>query len=195
MSMMLTGAAHSEVVIKKSRFLGCVEPVENREQALKRVLALRRAHPGASHVCWALLAGGESAAVDDGEPGGTAGQPMLNVLRHHDLDGVLATSVRYFGGVKLGAGGLMRAYTDSIAQALSQAEKVVQERMRVLCCELPYELEGLMRQLLDQAGASLHEAQHGVCVRMRFVLPESAAEDLLARLQEPGQGRIRWLDA
>ncbi|WP_341648150.1 YigZ family protein [Thauera humireducens] len=60
---------------------------------------------GARHVCWALLAGGQSAAVDDGEPSGTAGRPMLDVLRHQDLEGVLATVVRYFGGVKLGAGG------------------------------------------------------------------------------------------
>ena len=65
-----------------------------------------------------MLAGGQSAAVDDGEPGGTAGRPMLEVLRHQDLDGVLATVVRYFGGIKLGAGGLLRAYTEAVAQAL-----------------------------------------------------------------------------
>ena len=113
-----------ELIVKKSRFLACVQPVEGRAQALEVVAALRAAHPDAAHVCWALLAGGDSAAVDDGEPGGTAGRPMLHVLRQQALDGVLATVVRYFGGVKLGAGGLVRAYTDAVAQALLQARKV-----------------------------------------------------------------------
>ena len=67
--------------IRKSRFIGCVEPMADRAAAQQRVAALRVAHPGAAHVCWALLAGGQSAAVDDGEPGGTAGRPMLNCLR------------------------------------------------------------------------------------------------------------------
>ena len=122
--MTLHTPAHSDLSIKKSRFIGCVEPMADRAGALARVNALRAQHPGAAHVCWALLAGGQSAAVDDGEPGGTAGRPMLAVLRHQELDGVLATVVRYFGGVKLGAGGLVRAYTDAVAQALLTADKV-----------------------------------------------------------------------
>lgn len=85
----------SELLIRKSRFLGRVEPVADRAQALQQVATVRAAHPTATHVCWALMAGGHSAANDDGEPGGTAGRPMLEVLRHQDLDGVLATVVRY----------------------------------------------------------------------------------------------------
>ena len=106
MPQTLAAPAHSELIIKKSRFIGCVQPVADRASAQAVVDALWKQHPGAAHVCWALLAGGQSAAVDDGEPGGTAGRPMLDVLRHHDLEGVMATVVRYFGGVKLGAGGL-----------------------------------------------------------------------------------------
>ncbi|MEG1327792.1 MAG: YigZ family protein, partial [Janthinobacterium sp.] len=97
---------HSELIIKKSRFIGCVQPMTDRASAQQVVNDLKAQHPGACHVCWALLAGGQSAAVDDGEPSGTAGRPMLDVLRHQDLEGVLATVVRYFGGIKLGAGGL-----------------------------------------------------------------------------------------
>jgi len=104
MPVTIAAPAQSELVIRKSRFIGCVEPVADRAAAQVRVGELRAAHPAATHVCWALLAGGQSAAVDDGEPSGTAAQPMLKVLRHHDLEGVLATVVRYFGGVKLGAG-------------------------------------------------------------------------------------------
>jgi putative IMPACT (imprinted ancient) family translation regulator len=84
-----------EVLIKKSRFIGCVQAVTGRAHAQEVVAQLWQQHPSAAHVCWALMAGGQSAAVDDGEPGGTAGRPMLEVLRHHNLDGVLATVVRY----------------------------------------------------------------------------------------------------
>ena len=136
MPLTLAAPVHSERIIKKSRFIGCVQPMGDRAGAQKVVAALWDQHPGARHVCWALLAGGQSAAVDDGEPSGTAGRPMLDVLRHQDLEGVLATVVRYFGGVKLGAGGLVRAYTDAVAQALLQAEKVPIVRLATLRCEI-----------------------------------------------------------
>ena len=122
MPLTLASPVHHELIVKKSHFIACVQPTADRAAAQKVVAGLRARHPDAAHVCWALLAGGQSAAVDDGEPSGTAGRPMLDVLRHQDLEGVLATVVRYFGGVKLGAGGLVRAYTDAVAQALLQAE-------------------------------------------------------------------------
>ena len=116
MAFSLAQPAHHELVIKKSRFIACIEPVAGRDEAQARVLQLKAEPPDAAHVCWALLAGGQSAANDDGEPGGTAGRPMLDVLRHQDLQGVMASVVRYFGGVKLGAGGLVRREVE-LAQA------------------------------------------------------------------------------
>src|SRR6218665_1976503 len=98
MPQTIASPVEHELIIKKSRFLACVQPVADRDEALRVVAGLRASHPGAAHVCWALLAGGDSAAVDDGEPGGTAGRPMLHVLRQQDLDGGLGTVVRYFGG-------------------------------------------------------------------------------------------------
>ena len=189
----LAAPVHAELIIKKSRFLGCVEAVPDRAAALARVAQLRAEHPGAAHVCWALMAGGQSAANDDGEPGGTAGRPMLEVLRHQDLDGVLATVVRYFGGVKLGAGGLVRAYTDAVAQALLKAEKVPMVRLRTLRCTLPYAQEGLLRRKAEKAGAELVEVAHGALVEVTLRLPETAAEGFMASLGESGQGRIGWL--
>src|SRR6185369_4681599 len=153
----LVQPVHSEIIIKKSRFIGCVQAVPDRAAAQAVVAQLRREHPGATHVCWAFLAGGQSAANDDGEPGGTAGRPMLEVLRRQDLEGVLATVVRYFGGVKLGAGGLLRAYTDAVAQALLTAEKIPLRKMLTLHCTVPYALEGMLRRELQQAGALLGE--------------------------------------
>jgi uncharacterized YigZ family protein len=194
MAFTLAAPLHSELLIRKSRFIGCVQPVADRAAAQAIVEALRGAHPGAAHVCWALLAGGQSAAVDDGEPGGTAGRPMLEVLRHQDLDGVLATVVRYFGGVKLGAGGLVRAYTDAVAQALIGAQKIPLQRLQVLRCAVPYALEGLLRRELEAAGAALLEVRHASLVELQFSLPETQAKAFAKRIDDAGQGRIGWMD-
>jgi uncharacterized YigZ family protein len=194
MSHTLAGPAHSELILKKSRFIGCVQPVADRPAAQKVVADLWAQHPSATHVCWALMAGGHSAAVDDGEPSGTAGRPMLDVLRHQDLEGVLATVVRYYGGVNLGAGGLVRAYTDTVAQALLQAEKVPIVKMQGLQCAVPYPLEGRVRRELDAAGATLGEVQHGQRVEMAFTLPAHTAAALVARLNDAGSGQLVWMD-
>lgn len=193
MAHTLAAAVHSELLIKKSRFLGCVQPVADRASAQAIVAQLRAAHPGAAHVCWALLASGQSAAVDDGEPSGTAGRPMLEVLRHQDFDGVLASVVRYYGGIQLGAGGLLRAYTDSIAQALRDARKIPIVKQRELSCELPYALEGQLRREIEAVGANLTRIEHGERVSCVFRLAESEAPALIARLNEAGQGRVVWL--
>jgi len=173
MALTLASPAHSDLLIKKSRFIGCVQAVADRAQAQAIVAQLRDQHPGAAHVCWALLAGGQSAANDDGEPGGTAGRPMLEVLRHQQLEGVLATVVRYFGGVKLGAGGLVRAYTDAVAQALLHAEKLPLRKSVSLCCVL---------------------VVHGERVGIAFSITDVDAAALVARLNESGQGALEWVE-
>jgi uncharacterized YigZ family protein len=193
MALTLAHPVHSELVIRKSRFIGCVQPVAGRAEALAIVERLRAGHPGAAHVCWALLAGGQSAANDDGEPGGTAGRPMLEVLRHQQLEGVLATVVRYFGGVKLGAGGLVRAYTDAVAQALLHAEKLPLRRSLQLACRVPYALEGMVRRALQDAGAVLGDVRHGDAVEIAFTVTEDVAGELRTRLDEAGQGALAWL--
>jgi len=192
MSFTLAQPVHSELVIKKSRFIGCVQPVADRAAALAVVASLRAEHPAAAHVCWALMAGGQSAANDDGEPGGTAGRPMLEVLRHQQVEGALATVVRYFGGVKLGAGGLVRAYTDAVAQALLGATLVPLLRQRSLYCSVPYALEGLVRRELAAARAVLEGVQHGDDVAFAFSLPEPEADAFIARLGDAAQGRVVW---
>jgi uncharacterized YigZ family protein len=188
MPFTLRSPVHSELLIKKSRFIGCVEPCTGREAALARVAELRAEHPGATHVCWALMAGGHSAANDDGEPGGKAGRPMLEVLRHQDLEGALATVVRYYGGVQLGAGGLVRAYTDT-------ADKVPVISHVTLRCALPYAMEGWLRRELDAHGARLLEAQHGEGVSVALSLPEANAAALVARINDAGQGQVIWRKA
>ena len=192
MPQTLAHPVDSELLIKKSRFIGRVEPVTDRAAAQRIVAELRAQHPDAAHVCWALLAGGHSAAVDDGEPSGTAGRPMLDVLRHQNLEGVLATVVRYFGGIKLGAGGLVRAYTDCIAQALKGADKIPIIRQRALQCTVPYAMEGLLRREIDAAGGSLQQVRHGDLVEFDWTMADTAADALVARLNESGQGKLVW---
>jgi uncharacterized YigZ family protein len=191
-ALTLTAAVHSELFVRKSRFIGCVQPIADREAALRAVKDLRNAHPGAAHVCWALMASGQSAANDDGEPGGTAGRPMLEVLRHQELEGVLATVVRYFGGVKLGAGGLARAYTDAVAQALLGAPKTPLQRWRTLACAVPYAMEGLVRRELAAAGAELGAVEHGTLVTLLFRVIEAEAGVLRSRIDDATQGRAAW---
>lgn len=188
----IKGPSTSDLTIKKSRFLGRVEPARNRQHALELLAEIRRRHPNATHLCWALMAGGESAAVDDGEPSGTAGRPMLDVLRFQKLEGVLASVVRYYGGINLGAGGLVRAYTDAVAQALKQAERVQIIALGTMCCRLPFAFEGLLRAHLVQSGLTLVSFERTLELEVVVQGAEDRLEALIQSLQEKGQGRIRW---
>ena len=102
--------------------------------------------------------------------------------------------VRFYGGVKLGAGGLVRAYTDCVAQALLGAQKVAIVKQVTLRCIFPYTLEGLVRRELEVAGAKLGDVQHATNVEMTFTLPQDVAAGLVADLNEAGRGHIAWLD-
>jgi uncharacterized YigZ family protein len=190
MQMTLSNPGDSELLIRKSRFIGRVCAVADRAAAQSVVAGLWQQHPGASHVCWALLAGGHSAAVDDGEPGGTAGRPMLDVLRHQQLDGVLATVVRYYGGIKLGTGGLVRAYTDCVAQALLAAQKSPLERLCILHCSVPYACEGTVRRGIEAAGAQLLGVQHEAEVIMTLRIVASGQTAFVAQMRDATQGRF-----
>lgn len=152
---------------------------------------LRAAHPGATHVCWALMAGGHSGMSDDGEPSGTAGRPILEVLRHHELDSVLGAVVRYYGGIKLGAGGLVRAYTDAIAAALKDAERIPRIAQTELTVEIDYADEDRVRRWILQEEYLLADCQHGATVSLLIRLPAHAADTAANHLRDLTQGRAR----
>jgi uncharacterized YigZ family protein len=183
---------HAEIEIRKSRFFAIVMPVDGRDAAMRELQVLRGAHRAATHVCWALMAGGQSGMSDDGEPSGTAGRPMLEVLRHHELDGVLAAVVRYYGGIKLGAGGLVRAYTDAVAVALRQAQRVERIVRADLAVEIDYADEARVRRWLEQHDYQLMDSTHGSAVLLIVRLPQAeldAARDMLRGLTH---GRARY---
>ena len=167
----LAATVSAEIDIRKSRFIALAIPVADRAAAMRELDALRALHPGATHVCWALLAGGESGMSDDGEPSGTAGRPILEVLRHHEVDGVLAAVVRYYGGIKLGAGGLVRAYTDAIATTMQLAQRIERVPLGMLQVEVDYADEARVRRWIEQEGHELDDPGYGMTVRMSIHMP------------------------
>ncbi|MCX4163080.1 MULTISPECIES: YigZ family protein [Paraburkholderia] len=183
-----------EIEIRKSRFIAHAIPVADRDAAMGELRRLRDEHPAATHVCWALLAGGQSGMSDDGEPSGTAGRPILEVLRHHDLDGVLGAVIRYYGGVKLGAGGLVRAYTDAIASALQDAvliERIAQVQLQV---EVSYADEARVRRWIEQDQYVLLQGTHAMNVCLTVQLPATQLERARDTLRDLTQGRAVFPD-
>ena len=188
MPFTLAAPSHSELVIKKSRFLGCVEPVAGREQAVARVSELRAEHPDARHVCWALMAGGHSAANDDGEPSGTAGAPMLDALVSAGLSDVVAVVTRYFGGVLLGAGGLTRAYRGSVAEAVLQARRVRRGLRRDVVVVCSYEVAGSIDAEARRRGYAVGEAEYSDRVAQHFAVAEREVAALASLAAEASAG-------
>lgn len=193
----LASPVHAEIEIRKSRFIALAVPVPDRDAALAVIADLRTQHPTATHVCWALLAGGQSGMSDDGEPSGTAGRPILEVLRHHDLDGVLAAVVRYYGGVKLGAGGLVRAYTEAIAVALKDAARIERIAYATLTVLVDYPDEPRVRRWIDQSadsGCTLVDTQYGALAKLVIRLPAALRDDAQATLRDATHGRAGFPD-
>jgi len=189
MSHTISTACQKELEIRKSRFIAHAIPVADRDAAMAELRRLRAENPTATHVCWALLAGGQSGMSDDGEPSGTAGRPILEVLRHHDLDGVLAAVVRYYGGVKLGAGGLVRAYTDAIARVLQDAPRIERIAQALLTVEIGYPDEARVRRWIEQEGYALADSGYQMAVRLTISMPVTAVDAARDALRDMTQGR------
>lgn len=149
-----------EVVIKKSRFIATLVPVRSMAEADTEIAALRRRYWDAGHNCTALVVGthaDQQRSSDDGEPSGTAGIPMLEVLRHRDLTDLVAVVTRYFGGVLLGAGGLVRAYSGTVTEALDRARLVRREVLTEVTLDVPHADAGRLDNWLRD-WASNHDA-------------------------------------
>lgn len=114
----------NELIINKSKFIACLYKVESKENILNILSELKKEYKDATHICYSYILDNEKRFNDDKEPGGTAGMPILNVLEKSDMNKILAVVVRYFGGIKLGAGGLLRAYSNSVSDALSKTKLV-----------------------------------------------------------------------
>ncbi|MDX1459132.1 MAG: YigZ family protein [Marinobacter sp.] len=173
------GFLERETEVKKSRFIARVTPVSNRDEVRQWLDQAHRDHPDARHICWAYQIGrpgsaAEAAMNDDGEPSGTAGKPILNVIQHKDMGDVLVLVIRYFGGIKLGAGGLVRAYAGAAESVLSQVERVVQPAMQTMMVTMSYADEQPVRHWCDQHRADVVSVDYsnGVQAVVRVPLTE-----------------------
>ena len=192
-----TGRSETELVEKRSRFIGQVWRVSSEEEARVRIEETRKKHYDARHNCWCfrLHDGGVERCSDDGEPQGTAGQPMLNVFQREDVTDVLCVVTRYFGGVLLGAGGLVRAYTQAAKDALDAAGISVVRRWVALEVPCTYaQFEGARRGIQAFDGV-VENVDYGADVLISALLPEDRAAPFAAHILDTSSGSIQVLES
>lgn len=177
----------AEIEIKKSRFIAYADFVETRPQAMAMLEELKTAYPEARHHCWAYLLGDPHCASnagmgDDGEPSGTAGKPILNVLQHKGVGDVMLVVVRYFGGVKLGAGGLTRAYSQAAQAVMESLPIQTFEAQITLQLECGFGDEQVIRHQLELLNGSILQTEYSEQVQLEVQLPLAAQSEFEAFL-------------
>lgn len=183
---------HEGERIKGSRFLATVAPAFTAAEAEGFVARMREEFADATHNCWAYRVGrtGEAfRASDDGEPSGSAGRPILAQIEGHGLTNVAAVVTRWFGGTKLGVGGLMRAYGGAAGHALDRAERKILIIKRRLAIEHPYDCSGAVQGLLAAHGLEPASADYGATVRLVLDVPERELEEFITALRDRTAGR------
>ena len=192
----LLQAACCEYVVQKSRFIGFAAPAKTPEEALAVLEARRQAHREASHHCYAYIIGANEGVMrysDDGEPGGTAGMPILGVLRAQSVTDCVAVVTRYFGGVLLGAGGLTRAYSHTCALAVAQAGVCAMLPTQRFLCEVEYPLWDRVQHTLKALPVRMENAEYATAVSFALLMRTSDEQRVLAELAQATDGRITML--
>ena len=183
--------AESEFTEKRSRFISNIWRVETEEEARSRIEEMKKKYYDARHNCWCyLLHDGPVRYSDDGEPQGTAGQPMLNVFQREEVTNVCCVVTRYFGGILLGAGGLTRAYAKGAKDALDAAGIC---RMSLWTeWEIPctYPLFERMKLTVESCGGVVRDAEYGADIVLRAAFPSGGAEQFASRLTELSAGQL-----
>jgi uncharacterized YigZ family protein len=179
-----------ELEVKKSRFVALAEPVGSPADALARLEAVR--DPDATHNCWAYRVGDQYRFSDDGEPGGTAGRPILAAIEAQGFDRVLVVVTRHFGGIKLGAGGLARAYGGAASECLRTATAQEIRAQVILEVRAPFDDIGAVFPLIERfAAVKLHEGYGEGGVALRIEIDERALDDFETALADATRGRAR----
>lgn len=183
------GSSREEIEIKKSRFIGYAKKVLSRQEAMEYVSELRDMYPDARHVCWGYVVGDpnnstNSGCNDDGEPSGTAGKPILSQINYSNIGNVIVVSVRYFGGIRLGAGGLVRAYRESAQKALLALQTVEYVPLSEVNLVCPFNEESQIRRIIDSLSGEISDISYASGVEMIIKLPDSS----IAQLQESLMG-------
>ena len=193
----LAAAIESASEEKNSDFLCFLHPVTSREEAMGFIERYRELHPSANHICWAYIIGNTrqpltQAFSDDGEPSGTAGKPMLHVLTEREVGDSLAVVVRYFGGVKLGAGGLVRAYSGAVSSAVNLAELKQINPSVVLKIAVDFAREAKIRHIAAQFDGKILAVDYGAQVQLEISLAQALLEDFRLQVinETSGQAQI-----
>ncbi|MEX0891200.1 MAG: YigZ family protein [Gemmatimonadota bacterium] len=196
---MPAGAHRAEETVSRSRFLATLAPAPDEDAARAVVDAVRAEFPDATHHCWAYVVGppGSTARVgmsDAGEPHGTAGRPMLDVLLHGEVGDVVAVVTRWYGGVNLGKGGLVRAYGGAVQRALATLPRAERVTWRQATVTLAYTDVDALQRLLETLGGEIRDERYGADVRYEVALPERAADRFAAELADAtaGRARVSW---
>jgi len=187
----VAGRGETRFAVRGSEFRGVVEPARDRQRAEAFVQRVRADHPEATHVVPAYRVRGDvlrEYADDDGEPSGSAGAPALNVLEQRDLENVVAAVVRYYGGTNLGVGGLARAYSRAVADAVDDADVVTERPQATVRIEVGYDDSGTVRSALESAGVAF-EADYGERVVFRVRVAVVDRDGLLDALRSATSGR------
>ena len=188
--------AADEVIINKSRFIGYACPCETEEEALAFLQKIRTKHKDATHNCYAYVIGKNAGIMrysDDGEPGGTAGLPMMEVLKAQGVVNCCVVVTRYFGGVLLGAGGLVRAYTQGAVIALKAAQVVIMEPSQRYLCEVAYPLWDRVTHTLKTMPVQLVSSEFTTAVGFTLLVREKDAEAMIADLIRLTDARFEYL--
>ena len=190
-----TDFGEDEFYEKKSHFIGRVWPVETEEDALAKIQEMKKQHYDATHNCWAyIIKDGAVRFSDDGEPGGTAGMPMLQVLQREGLYNIVCVVTRYFGGILLGAGGLVRAYTKGAKIAVDAAGKSMKRVWTALYIPIPYSYYERVKLEIETFGGILRDTQFGADIELEVLMPEAQAQPFLDRLTDLSAGTIEGME-
>jgi uncharacterized YigZ family protein len=186
----------AEIVIKKSRFIGHAKPVASEEEAIQFIEGIKKEHWSATHNCSAYMIGERDEiqkASDDGEPSGTAGKPILQVVKNQELKNVAVVVTRYFGGIMLGAGGLIRAYTDGAVAGLAAAEQLYKVLHREVLVEIDYTWLGKVENELRGRAMLMGESVFTDKVTLTCLPRADEAESFIEWMTDltQGQGMIR----
>ncbi|MFC8080254.1 YigZ family protein [Streptomyces sp. NPDC057307] len=180
-----------ETEVNRSRFLCALAPAATEQEAQDFVAGVRREHPTATHNCYAYVIGANASvqkASDDGEPGGTAGAPMLQMLMRRDVRYVVAVVTRYYGGVKLGAGGLIRAYGGAVGEALDALGTVTRRRYRLATIIVDHQRAGKLENELRATGRSVRDVRYAEIVTIGIGLPDADVDAFRAWLADTTAG-------
>lgn len=190
-----TDFGQDEFVEKKSRFIGRVWPVETEAEALEKIQEMKKQHYDATHNCWAyVIKDGPMRFSDDGEPGGTAGNPMMQVLQRENLYNVVCVVTRYFGGILLGAGGLVRAYTKGAKIAIDAAGKSMKRVWSVLYVPCPYTYYERMKLEVEAFDGVMRDTQFGAEVELEILIAQPKAQAFLDRVVDMTSGTVEGME-